>query len=144
MSSEGPSSRFDSGGCGQHLRIAFRHHLNSLSATFLLMSHAKCSCLKDFVFMVFWWRFITTVVLWRHDWVCTTSGIIWISILCGLVVFSAALPHTVGLLRRLQYQFIKSWWNLAETRTPDLPGVQTSLAWQMVVYNYTDLILIKA
>jgi len=34
----------------------------------------------------------------------------------------AALAHSVRLVRRLQYQLYRSWYDPAETRTPDLPA----------------------
>ena len=66
--------------------------------------------------MVFWRRFMTTVVFKGHDWDYTMSGIIWSGLFCVLVVFPAALLHTVRLLRRLQYQFTRSWLDLVLVR----------------------------
>ena len=67
------------------------------------------------------WRFITTMVLQRQVWVCTL-GSFSLGFFCVLVVFPAALPHTVRLVRRLQYQFTRSWKDPAESRTFDLPA----------------------
>jgi len=50
------------------------------------------------------WRFTTAAVLQRQDWACTIPGLF-----CLLGVFPAGLPHTVGLVRRLQYHFTRSW-----------------------------------
>jgi len=41
---------------------------------------------------------------------------------CVLIVFPAALPYTVRLVTRLQYQFTRSWYDPAKSRPVDLPA----------------------
>jgi len=116
-------------------------------------------------YMLFcYWRFMTTVVLQRHDWVCTMSGFISLALFRVLVVFPAALLHTVRLVRRLQCQFTTSWWDPcklewhpAESRTHDLPApkwthllldhglvLRHSFFWYggllLALYNYNGLV----
>jgi len=47
--------------------------------------------------------------LQRHDWVCTVSASFDSVCFCVLREFPAALPYTVHLTRRLQYQLTRSW-----------------------------------
>jgi len=57
--------------------------------------------------LLFQRRFITTMALWRHDRVCTKSGIIGLNLF--VLCCPAALPHTVRQVRRFQYQFTRFW-----------------------------------
>jgi len=65
-------------------------------------------CLFDMV--VCCWRFITVMVLQRHDLVCTIFGFIFTRLVFMFCVSALQLfPYTVRLVRRPQYQFTRSW-----------------------------------
>jgi len=73
-----------------------------------------------FFMVVCCWRFVTTMVLQRHDWVGTISGFISLGLLflCSGYVPCSYSTHLAPGKKAIQYQFTRFWWDPGDNSRP--------------------------